>query len=123
MKNQAVIIAVVFAVGCAAIVVVASQRISTTKKELERERYTRMETEEKLEKTISQVKSLEGEMTMTQSERQNVQALLEQEKNNATNLRTELEKVNKLNEVLERELKNALVTAPPAPPAETPKGQ
>ena len=123
MKNQAVIIAVVFAVGCAAIVVVASQRISTTKKELERERYTRMETEEKLEKTISQVKSLEGEMTMTQSERQNVQALLEQEKNNATNIRTELEKVNKLNEVLERELKNALVTAPPAPPAETPKGQ
>ena len=116
MKNKIMIAAAVVVVGCFAMVVISGQTVDKTKKNLEQERYNKMVAEEKLEKAALKIKSLESELTNAQNQTQSIQTVLEQEKIAGANLRLELEKVTKLKEVLEEELKNALVV-PLQPPA------
>ena len=118
MKNRILIISAVLAISCFIMVIISGQKVNTTRKDLEQERYNRMIAEEKLEKALLKVKSLENELTNAQNQTQGIQTVLEKEKVANAALKTELEKVTKLKEVLEQELKNALVQpAQPPPPA------
>ena len=86
-----------------------------TQEELNKERYNRMDAEENLEKALVKIKSLEADLTNAQNQTQGLQTVLEQEKTANINLKTELEKTSKLQEVLEGELKDALVPQPSSP--------
>ena len=76
-----------------------------------------MMAEEKLEQALSKVKSLESNVSASSNQLQSIKETLEQQKINNASVREELEKMKKLKEVLERELKNSLVETPPEPPA------
>lgn len=119
MKNKILIIVAILAVGCLGLVIFLSQNVSQTSKDLIQERYNRMVAEEKLEKALFKIQSLENELTNTQNQTQNLQTVLEKEKVASDKIRTELEKTSKLKEVLEKALKDALVE----PPAPSPAGQ
>ncbi len=114
MKNQILVISAVLAVGCLVIAVLFSQKVGKVSKDLELERYNRMMTEEKLEKATAKMKSLENDSTNMQNQSQGLQVVLEKERQANDKLRSELEKTSKLKDVLEKELKEALVE-PPAP--------
>ena len=109
MKNRILILVAVLAVGGLVMGVIADRTVDQTRKELERERYNRMVAEEKLEKVNAKIRSLEGETINAQNQTQSIQTVLEEEKNANDKLRKELEKMTKLKEVLEEQLKNALV--------------
>jgi len=115
LKNNILVVAAVLAVGCLIMVVLSSQAVDKTRKDLDQERYEKMVAEEKLDKTLAKVKSLEGDLASSQNQTKNAQATLEQEKQANTKLKTELEKVSKLKNVLEDQLKNALVAPAPQP--------
>lgn len=119
MKNKILIVATILAVGCLIMVVLSSQAVDKTRKSLDQERYDKMVAEEKLEKALIKIKSLENDITNSQNQTQSMQAIVEQEKNANTKLKTELAKVTKLKDVLEDQLKNALV----APAQPSPAGQ
>ena len=74
-----------------------------------------MVAEERLEKAIVKIKSLESGLTNAQNQVQGLQTVLEQEKIANINLKTELDKTKKLKEVLEEQLKDALVPTPSLP--------
>ncbi len=109
MKNNILIVAAVLAIGCLVMVVISGRTVNQTRKELERERYNRMVDEEKLEHVNAKMRSIEGETINAQNQTQSIHTVLEEEKNANDKLRKELEKMMKLKEVLEEQLKSALV--------------
>lgn len=121
MKDKILLAVIILAVGSLTATIIFSRNLNTAQNELTRERYIRITKEEELEKASLKIKSLQSDTTSSQNQVQNIQLLLEQEKRANSKLQTELEKVSKLKEVLERELKNALVTqsSTAQPPAAT----
>ena len=117
MKNNILLAAAVLTVGCLAMVIFSRQAVDKTQKTLDQERYNRMITEEKLEKALMKIKSVETELTNAQNQAQGIQTVLEKERNVNINLRSELDKMTKLKEVLEEQLKAALVSPVVVPPA------
>ena len=113
MRNKILVLAAVLTLGCVAMVFFSGQTVDKTRKDLDQERYNRMVAEEKLEKALVKIKSLETDLTNAQNQAQGLQTVLEQEKNANVDLKTELEKTSKLKEVLEGNLKDALVPSPP----------
>ncbi len=109
MKSKILILTVVLSIGCLIIAVKASYTVQQNQEIVERERYQRMVTEETLQKTLMQVKSLKNQLIGVRNQVQSLQTVLEKEKDASANVRSELEKVIKLKDVLERELKDALV--------------
>ena len=105
-------------VGSLVIVVLSSQTLQKTKGDLNQERYTRMVAEEKFEQAMIKIKSLEANLTAASNQLQSTKDALVQEKVNSTSVRDELEKMTKLKEVLEQELKNSLVTTSSLPPSQ-----
>jgi len=101
-----------------AVSILLGRTASKTKEELNEERYSRMVAEEKLEKVSQKVKSLESQVNATQSKTEDIRGVLDQEKKTSAQLKLELEKMTKLKEVLEKELKEAL-TSPALSPIES----
>lgn len=118
MKDKILIFAVILAVGCLILAIFSGKMMQDNSKALDVERYNRMNAEEKLEKAAQKAQSLENSLTSLQGQLDGIQTVLEKEKAANNNLKTELEKVEKLKGVLEQELKNALVTSPQEPAAE-----
>ena len=125
MKNKLLIVAAFLTLGCLVVVVMSSQKMSRIQRDLEQERYNRMVAEEKLERAMTKVKTSESDVTNVENQVQSLQTVLEQEKEASGKLKTELDKMNKLKDVLEQQLKDALVTQSPAlsapPPADRKK--
>ncbi len=119
MKNKMLILISALAVICVGIVFFAGSKVAGTKKDLDQERYSRMVAEEKLEKALIKIRSLENEVNVAQTQTQNLQAVFDKEKAASSKAQTELDKMTKLKEVLEKELKNALV--PPAATEQAPQ--
>lgn len=109
MKNRILIIAVILTLGCVVLVVLSSQKIDKCTKDINAERYKRMVAEERLENTRMKINSLRTEMTNLMDQIENIKAQLEEEKSTNADLKSEIEKVTKLKNVLEQQLKNALV--------------
>jgi septal ring factor EnvC (AmiA/AmiB activator) len=119
MKSKILIISVTLALGCLVVAIISGKTIGESGKMLDIERYNRIVAEEKLDKAMQKIQSLENSVASAQNQLQSIQAVLEQEKVTNDNLKNELEKTEKLKIILEQELKNALV----APPQESPEGQ
>lgn len=118
MKDKIIVIAVLLTVGCVAITIVSGSKASQNSKMLDQERYNRMVAEEKLEKALAKVQSLESALTSAQNQAQSIQDTLAKEKTANEGLKTELEKTEKLKQILENELKNSLVTESAKSPAQ-----
>ena len=116
MKNTLVIVSGVVTVGCLAAAVLLGQTASKARKELDEERYSRMVAEEKIEKVNQKIRTLESQLDNTQIKSNDTRSVLEQEKKTSAQLKAELEKMTKLKEVLEEELKKALVQASQSAP-------
>ena len=94
---------------CLAVAIFSSRKASLTHDELNEQRYQRMVAEEKLEKAKTKIRLQEGQIEKLQKERDQLDALLREEKGAIANLRTDVEKGRRLNEILQRELQNALM--------------
>ncbi len=112
MKDKIAIGLVIFAVGAIGFAAVENQKAAKLSSDLNQERYSRMDKEEKLQTASGRIKSLESTSSTTQKEVQAVQSQLENQKTENVNLKTELEKTEKLKDVLEKQLKEALVAQP-----------
>ena len=131
MKNQIGIIAVVCAIFFAVLTFVFQQKAEKLQQEVNQERLTRMNTEEKLEEIKTKIRSKETELIAAQDKIQAIQAALNQGQNFNSDLKSQLESVNKLKntletkvKALEEEQKNILEQAlpPPTVPTTTPSG-
>ncbi len=121
MKNQNLIICVVLTVVSVLIAIFAAQSAGKSKNELNQERYNRMVAEEKLDKMLSKVKTLEADAANTQEKVKGTQTVLEEQRSTVSSLQSELEKVRKLNEKLEQDLRSTIAVQPQEnPPAEKP---
>lgn len=111
-KDRIIVASVILSTGCLVIAVKASLTVKKNKEKVEQERYIRMVAEEDLQNTYTKIKSLENSLTKAQNQVQSLQDVLEKEKNAGVNLKTELEKSTRYNQVLQEDLKDALITAP-----------
>jgi len=100
----------VLTIACLGVAIVASQKFGTAKEGLNEERYQRMVAEEKLEKAKSKTRVLETKSEQMQKELDQLNALLKEDKGAIADLKMELEKTTRLSLILQKELKNALVT-------------
>jgi len=121
LKNKTLIILALLALGCLAVVFSTSQTMRRSKTELDQERYNRMLAEERLEQATIKIKSLESNVSASMNQLQSTKDALGQQRINTDSLKAELERMTKLKEALEQELKNSLVTTAPA--ATPPQGQ
>lgn len=112
MKDKILSVAVILAVGCLILAIFSGKTVRDNSKALELERYNRITVEEKLEKATQEAQSAKNSLTNLQTQLNDIQAVLEKEKTTNSVLKTELEKVEKLKGVLEKELKEALVASP-----------
>ncbi|MDP8266104.1 MAG: hypothetical protein P9M07_04065 [Candidatus Aceula meridiana] len=111
-RKNILIVCVLLTVACLAIAILASQKMSFAKNDLNEERYLRMVAEEKLEKSKSKIHLLEGQVQKVQKEAEGLEALLREDKGAIADLKINLEKAHRLNDILQRELQNVLVTQP-----------
>ncbi|MDP8264588.1 MAG: hypothetical protein P9M12_03795 [Candidatus Aceula lacicola] len=100
----------VLTIACLGVAIVASQKFGTAKEGLNEERYQRMVAEEKLEKAKSKNRVLETKSEQMKKELDQLNALLKEDKGAIADLKMELEKTTRLSLILQKELKNALVT-------------
>ncbi|MFH1359885.1 MAG: hypothetical protein ABIJ41_02475 [Candidatus Omnitrophota bacterium] len=112
MKDKILILTAVLSIGCLVFAVKASQTVQQNEQALSSERLKRFTAEEELQKSQTRIASFENELISVRNQVQGIQAILEKEKIASGNLRKEYEKVIKLKDILEDELKDALVPEP-----------
>lgn len=108
-ENKNLVILAIISIGCLLISIVSSQKFQSTRNALNEERYNRMVAEEKLEQLKSKVRVLEANGQKSQAEVDQLNALLQRNEGAIANLKLELEKTERLNQVFQEQLKNALV--------------
>lgn len=118
VQNKVLLAAVILAVVCLILAITSGITASKNKLGLQKEMALRMEVEEKLTSTSSKSTSLEGELKNTQDQLTQTKTALDQEKLSNEALKTELEKLTRLKEQLEKDLKEALFSKHSAPAAE-----
>lgn len=119
LKNKILLVVIVLMIGFLFMALSSNQAVGHIKRDLDQERYKRIVAEESLSKASSKVNSLETELSDTRDKIQSVQAILQEGKNETSDLKVQLERMTKAKEALEKkieELKNAMV--PEVVPAE-----
>lgn len=111
-ENKNLLILAIVSIGCLLITIVSSQRFQRTRTDLNDERYRRMVAEEKLEQAMAKARSLEASSKKAQEEVDQLNLLLQRNEGAIADLKLELEKTERLNQVLQEQLKNALVPQP-----------
>jgi peptidoglycan hydrolase CwlO-like protein len=108
-ENKNLLILAIVSIGCLLISLVSSQKFQRTRNDLNEERYNRMVAEEKLEQMKTKVRLLESNAQKAQAEIDQLNLLLQRNEGAIANLKLELEKTERLNQVFQEQLKNALV--------------
>ena len=106
------VITVLIVLGYVALVIISGQKVSALNDELIAERYNRLVAEEKLEGVLSKLRSFEVSLSEAHNQLETIQANLQEKERTTAYLQTEVEKVTKVKEILEQQLKNALVPTP-----------
>ncbi|HOD11598.1 MAG TPA: hypothetical protein PLO93_01165 [Candidatus Omnitrophota bacterium] len=109
LENKNLLILAAVSIGCLVISLVSSQKFQRTRDDLNQERYNRMVAEEMMEKMKSKVRILEADVKKFQAEAEKANALLQRKEGAVAELKLELEKTERLNQVLQEQLKSALV--------------
>lgn len=108
-ENKNLVILAAISVCCLLITVVSSQKFQKERKTVNEERYNRMVAEEKIEQLSAKVRSQEANLAKAQAEVNKLNALLQGNESAIADIKLELEKTERLNQVLQEQLKNALV--------------
>ncbi|MCX5681843.1 MAG: hypothetical protein NT079_06215 [Candidatus Omnitrophica bacterium] len=108
-ENKNLVILAAVSVCCLLITVMFSQRFQRTRNDLNEERYKRLVAEEKFEQMNTRVRLLESDLVKSQAEKDQLNALLQRNEGAIADIKLELEKTTRLNQVLQEELKTALV--------------
>ena len=111
-KQLSPILVFALAVACMVLAVFSQQRVSRTAQSLNIERYNRMNAEEQLQGAQSKIKSLETNLESTREQLEDIKEELKQKKRVVLELKTEADKMTKLKNILEMQLKDALVSSP-----------
>ena len=111
-QNKVLLAAIILAVVCLILAISSGIAASKNKIALQREMAFRMETEEKLAGINSKSTTLESELKASQEQLTQTKTALDQEKLSSEALKTELEKLTRLKEQLEKDLKEALFSMP-----------
>ena len=112
MNIKIFVITVLIVLGYVALVIISGQKVSALNDELIAERYNRLVAEEKLEGVLSKLRSFEVSLSEAHNQLETIQANLQEKERTTAYLQTEVEKVTKVKEILEQQLKNALVPTP-----------
>lgn len=118
LKNKILLVVIVLMVGFLLMTLSSNQTLGHMKRDLDQERYKRIVAEENLNKASVKISTLETELSTTRDKIQSIQAILQEGKNETSDLKGQLESVIKAKEALEKkieQLKNAA-----APAAEVP---
>lgn len=108
-ENKNLVILAAISVCCLLITVVSSQKFQKERKTVNEERYNRMVAEEKIEQLSTKVRSQEASLAKAQAEVNKLNALLQGNESAIADIKLELEKTERLNQVLQEQLKSALV--------------
>ena len=111
-QNKVLLAAIILAVVCLILAISSGIAASKNKIALQKEMAFRMETEEKLAGVNSKSTTLESELKASQEQLTQTKTALDQEKLSGEALKTELEKLTRLKEQLEKDLKEALFSMP-----------
>ena len=112
-KDVVLVILVLLCVGLLTAILAITQKENKTRKNLEEERYIRMVTEERLEKSDAKLTTLEVQLKTANEKMSKVQDLMDQQKEANTDLQKQYEELGKIKADLEVKLKSA--TTPAAP--------
>lgn len=108
VQNKVLLAAIILAVVCLVLAISSGIAASKNKLSLQREMALRLEVEEKLAGISSKSTTLESDLKASQDQLMRTKTALEQEKLSNEALKTELDKLTKLKEQLEKDLKEAL---------------
>jgi len=108
-KEKAFGIFAILTIACLGVAIVSSQKFGAAKEDLNEERYQRMVAEEKLEKAKGKSRVLETKTEQMQKDLDQLNALLKKDQGAIADLKMELEKTTRLGQILQNELKKALV--------------
>ncbi len=108
VKNRILVLVVILTFGCVVMVILSGQKLAKNQSELDKERYTRIVAEEKLSQTLSKLSSLESELSKKQNQIENVQVILEKEKNSVFEIKGQMDKLMQVNRQLEETLKTVV---------------
>ena len=108
VQNRVLLSAIILAVVCLVLAISSGIAASKNKIALQKEMAFRMETEEKLAGVNSKSSTLENQLKTVQDTLTQTKAAFDQEKLTNEALKTETEKITKLKEQLEKDLKEAL---------------
>lgn len=112
LKDRVLIASIVLAAVCLVLAISSGIAANRNKTGVQKEMALRIETEEKLNNVSSRVTGIEAELKKTQDELSKAKTELSQEQLNNQAFKTELEKVTRLKEQLEKDLKEALFASP-----------
>ena len=118
LKSKILLVVIVLMVSFLLMALSSHQSIGHIKRDLDQERYKRMVAEENLNKASGKISTLETELSNTKDKIQSVQAILQEGKSETSDLKTQLERVTKAKEILEKkieELKSTAASAPAVP--------
>jgi len=113
-QNKVLLAAIILAVICLVLAISSGIAASKNKVALQREMALRMETEEKLASINTKSNTMESELKTTRDQLAQTKTTLDQEKLSSEALKTELDKLARLKEQLEKDLKEALFSKPAA---------
>jgi chromosome segregation ATPase len=108
LKDKVLIASIVLAAVCLVLAISSGISASKNKTGLQKEMTQRIETEEKLNGVSSRITSLESDLKKAQDELAQTKTALNQEQLASQALKSELEKLTRLKEQLEKDLKEAL---------------
>ena len=113
MKNKTVpVLYIVVVLLCLLTALVASQRTTQAKDQLNEERYQRMILEENFQKSSSIITVLKNELAVSREKLENIQTIINQGSVEKSSLQSQLEQMTKLKESLERDIENLKIVTP-----------
>ena len=119
MRTAIISIAVIIALGSAALAYYQNSMADRAVGDLNKERYDRMMAEEGLQKAEDQVSRLQGEIEALKTQLQNSEKLLKQAQSVNKDMQEKLDKAEAMKDALEKQMKNAGNTVLPSVPTAT----
>ena len=124
VKDKILVVSIILMIGAILMTLSSNQVTSKFHQELDQERYKRLVAEENLSKAATKISSLESELSGTREKIQSVQAILQEGKAQANDLKSQLDSVVSAKATLEKKIeelkKDQAAQVKAATPEQTP---
>ena len=104
VKNQILIVAFALLIACFIMTTTANKSAGQSRQELDQERYQRFNAEQNLSEANKRINSLESEIAGLRDRIQSVQTILDEGKNQTSDLKSQLDNMTKTKETLEKKI-------------------